>query len=157
MRVQKCMAVDKRADELLRVSPVSFLLSLYLWNMLRVRSLAREENFVEEIFSLTTASPPEIVRLQFLSVPGFDTYIYPRSVYLPRSTCIPNLHSNVSHRRFGLSSNVLSSPRRDFFASFFLFSDFTPAWRRQHPDCATLPIPLLSNNIDFEYDFRISV
>lgn len=30
MRVQKCMAVDKRADELLRVSPVSFLLSLYL-------------------------------------------------------------------------------------------------------------------------------
>lgn len=30
MRVQKCMAVDKRADELPRVSPVSSLPSLYL-------------------------------------------------------------------------------------------------------------------------------
>lgn len=120
MRVQKCMAVDKRADELLRVSPVSSLLSLYLWNMLRVRSLAREENFVEEIFSLATVSPPKIVRLQFLSVPGFDTYIRVQCIYHARPVspiCIPMSRIDVSDCRL-----TSSPPLVAIFSCLFFFS-----------------------------------
>lgn len=52
MRVQKCMAVDKRTDEYPReFLQFPLLLSLYLWNMLHVRSLTREEKTSSEKFS----------------------------------------------------------------------------------------------------------
>lgn len=89
--------------------------------MLRVRSLAREENFVEEIFSLTTASPPEIVRLQFLSVPGFDTYIYPvQCIYHARPVspiCIPMSRIDVSDCRLTSSPLLVA-----IFSRLFSFS-----------------------------------
>lgn len=123
MRVQKCMAVDKRAGRVV-TSFSSFLFAVVIPVKHAPRNITRGKLRRRNFLPCHGISRyPEIVRLQFLSVPGFDTYTQ-RSARLPRSTCIPNLHSNVSHRRLGLSSNVLSSSCRDFFASFSLF--FSP-------------------------------
>lgn len=88
--------------------------------MLRVRSLAREENFVEEIFSLATVSPPKIVRLQFLSVPGFDTNIRVQCIYHARPVspiCIPMSRIDVSDCRL-----TSSPPLVAIFSCLFFFS-----------------------------------
>lgn len=80
-----------------------------------------------------------IVRLQFLSVPRFDTYPV-HCIHHARPIC--NLHSNVSHRHFGLPSNVLFL----FSTSVAIFSrvvEFRPRWRRQQRLFQTVTIASL--------------
>ena len=88
--------------------------------MLHVRSLARERrNFVGEILSLATVSPLRSSDCNFYRSPG--------SIRIPFSVShharpISNLHSNVSHRRFRLPSNVLFLSPFTFFLLFHFFS-----------------------------------
>lgn len=107
-RVEKCMEVDKRADEFRRVSRAFSLLSLYRRNMLHVRSLALERKTSRRKCSLL----PRCVSCSRSS----DCNFYRSHGSVRSLQSYGNLHSNVSHRHFGLLNVLL----RILVSSMFL-------------------------------------